>query len=224
MTSQQFQEWFVDVLDAMYPVRDCGMAAFMLTLPLLERYVRQRAFSAPKDKFDHRCQHELLTLFPNLVDLANAGAFWKAYRHGYLHQVTNSPFDQYKNVALPTAALTHDIRRAIQLKPGAFYVHPVLFSQAVISPIRADFARFSGSGKLRAGATHSRASPALPRSAMGAQHGRSVGSPDVLIIRPRLPLEVAAHRVTAARPRGLGSSRTRGCARSRSSAGSARAR
>jgi hypothetical protein len=37
-----FKAWYVDVLTPLYPHRNAGIAVFMLSLPLEERYLRQK--------------------------------------------------------------------------------------------------------------------------------------------------------------------------------------
>ena len=142
---RNFKEWYVDVLEALYPRREAGIAAFMIALPLLERYVRQVSCAGPDDTID-KCYAAIRTIFPVLQSDKAAGDFWKAYRHGFLHQATMSKV-AHGGRALPAAELTHDITVAVHIKTdGSFTVNPEKFARQVVSVIQADFATFIGKG------------------------------------------------------------------------------
>jgi hypothetical protein len=149
---RNFQAWYVDVLRLLYPIRNAGIAVFMLSLPLLERYLRQKNRRSPADPLDEACMRDLCAMFPALPDATVARQFWNVYRNGFLHQVT--PSQTKAGSPLPVGWLTHDIDSAIRVESdGSFCVQPVLFSQRVVSVIESNFAVFSG---IAAGA------PALP--------------------------------------------------------------
>jgi hypothetical protein len=69
-----FKAWYVDVLTALYPMRNAGIAVFMLSLPLAERYLRQKNNLGPDAVLDDafmrnlcaicasRCNHGAATL------------------------------------------------------------------------------------------------------------------------------------------------------------------
>ena len=42
MSLAEFKQWYADVLDRMYPDRDAGFAIMLITIPILERYIRCR--------------------------------------------------------------------------------------------------------------------------------------------------------------------------------------
>jgi hypothetical protein len=139
-----FNAWYVDVLRALYPNRDAGIAVLMISLPLLERYLRQKNGLGPDQQLDDGFRRDLCAMFPALGDEDTARQFWNVYRHGFLHQVTVAQRTQ-RGTALPGGWLTHDISEAVRLDPDeAFCVHPVLFSQTVTAAIEADFAAFAG--------------------------------------------------------------------------------
>jgi hypothetical protein len=143
-TSQElFKAWYEDVLSMLYPHRNAGIAVFMISAPLAERYLRQKSNLGPEANLNDEFMRRLARLFPALTE-ATARQFWAAYRHGFLHQATLSTLTR-GGAALPVGWLSHDILDAIQIMPdGSFCVHPVLFSQKIVAEIRADFAAFSG--------------------------------------------------------------------------------
>jgi len=138
-----FEAWFVDVLASLYETRSAGFAVMTLTLPLLERYLRQRCGLGAERSVNDAFRQQLVSLFPPIVTRTNAGRFWSIYRHGMLHQV--SPSRSQGGAALPHGFLSQDIAGPVRIDPdGAFCVHPMLFSKRVVEAIRSDFATFSG--------------------------------------------------------------------------------
>jgi hypothetical protein len=140
---ENFRAWFVDVLEQLYPIQTAGFAITMIALPLLERYLRQRAnLTAEDDRLTPAFYRELLTLFPELETQTQAKDFWQVYRNGILHQVA---FSQ-KTSALPAGALTHtDI--GISITPeGDFRLNPADFAKRITAQILADFRAFEGLG------------------------------------------------------------------------------
>jgi hypothetical protein len=137
-----FNAWYVQVLEGLYAKRDAGIAVLMVSLPLLERYLRRKYNSAPNDKMTDAAMNGLCTVFPALQSAAQAHDFWKVYRHGFVHQATVSRSTQ-GGMALPDGWLTHDIDQPIRVEPnGSFTVHPALFSKLVLDVILRDFATF----------------------------------------------------------------------------------
>ena len=72
MTSniENFKSWYVQVLEMLYEHRDAGIAVLMISLPLLERYIRRK--------------HNL-ALADNITDAAMGGLcamFWLGVRVG----------------------------------------------------------------------------------------------------------------------------------------------
>jgi len=139
-----FKAWYEDVLAMLYPYRDAGIAIFMISLPLTERYLRQKSNLGPDADLSDDFMRRLVKIFCTLKDEATARQFWAVYRHGFLHQATLSRSTR-RGTPLPIGWLTHDISEAIQIMPdGSFCMHPVLFSQKIVNEIRADFAAFAG--------------------------------------------------------------------------------
>jgi hypothetical protein len=143
-TRQQFKEWFEDVLAMLYPHRNAGIAVFMISLPLAERYLRQKSNLGPGADLNSDFMNHLVNMFSALGNEGTARNFWTAYRHGFLHQATPS-ISTRGGAGLPTAWLTHDTTMAVEVKSdGSFCVHPVLFSQRLVDEIKRDFATYAG--------------------------------------------------------------------------------
>jgi hypothetical protein len=138
---ENFESWFVNVLDSLYPRREAGFVILMTALPLLERYLRQRA-GLPAEGVtinNPRFYDELRTIFPVLRDRNQAQHFWKVYRNGLLHQGTFSQQSVISGLA------SHDIAESICIdQNGNFCVHPVLFAKRVLEQIANDFSTFEG--------------------------------------------------------------------------------
>lgn len=148
-----FKAWYEDVLTALYPNPNAGIAALMLSLPLGERFLRQKNHVAPGSPLTDACMVSLIAIVPELRDIATARQFWAVYRHGFLHQATLSA--TAGGVSLPVGWLTHTTAAPFEIRrDGSFQIHPVLLSQAIVRAIRAEFDVFAGTA---AGA------PALPR-------------------------------------------------------------
>jgi hypothetical protein len=140
---ENFDAWFVKVLESLYPCRDAGFAILMIVFPLLERYLRQRVGIPSEDQMLSQgpAFDELYNLFPELRDEAHAKDFWQVYRNGLLHQGTFSR----RSPAIYGLA-THDIPQRIVIddQNNAFLVHPVLFAKAVVEKIVNDFTTYEG--------------------------------------------------------------------------------
>ena len=132
------------VLESLYPNRDAGFVIVMVALPLLERYLRQKAGLAPQANLSDVFYDELLRLLPELQTPAKAKEFWQVYRNGLLHEVTFS-LQTRGGTAMPVGWLSHD-RPRISIEPdGSFWLNPVDFAKTVVAVIEADFTTFEGS-------------------------------------------------------------------------------
>jgi len=137
-----FNAWYVQVLEGLFGNRNAGIAVLIISLPLLERYLRGKHNLAPDDKVTDAAMGGLCGMFPALGTVAQARSFWHVYRNGFLHQATVLR-NTRGGVSLPGGWLTHDIAEPIRVEAeGSFTVNPVLFSQKVLSTISADFASF----------------------------------------------------------------------------------
>jgi hypothetical protein len=137
-----FKACYIQVLEGLYNSRDAGIAVLMISLPLLERYLRRKHNLASKDDMTDVAMGGLCAMFPALGAVAQARAFWNVYRNGFLHQATVSRSTK-SGASLPGGWLTHDIAEPIRLETdGTFTVNPVLFSKMVLGTISGDFGVF----------------------------------------------------------------------------------
>ena len=140
---ERFDRWFTDVLRALYTIRNSGFAPVMVSLPLLERYLRERSGVHEKASLDDRFHTELNRIFPELPDLNTARKFWKTFRHGLLHQVAFSA-EMQGGDGKRLGGLSNECD-AIQVSPdGHFWVNPGKFSDRVVNVIQGDFSTFVG--------------------------------------------------------------------------------
>lgn len=137
-----FKSWYVDVLTKLFPDREAGFAILMISFPLLERLLRNRANVLPEDNLTESFYSELLKLCPELQSTDMAKKFWNTYRNGLLHQVSISKHNK-KGVALPVGWLSHDKPGLSIDEQNGFWLHPVDFAKRVINEIDVDFTTFS---------------------------------------------------------------------------------
>ncbi len=139
-----FKAWYVDVLDVLYGIEGAGIPVLMISLPLLERYLRQKNHVAPAQHLNHACMGSLGVVFPVLSPVDLAWQFWTVYRNGFLHQATLSATTR-GGANLPVGWLTYNRSMPITIEPdGSFCVQPRLFSQRIVEVIERDFAVFAG--------------------------------------------------------------------------------
>jgi hypothetical protein len=142
--------WYAEVLEYLYrypsPSRNAGIATLMISLPLLERYLRQKNGLRPEQPIDGRCMATLRSVFRVFPDDATAWNFWRVYRNGFLHQVTLS-LKSGGGSPLPAGSLTHDVTVPVTVEAdGSFVLQPELFSRQVVQTIEADFNTFADVG------------------------------------------------------------------------------
>ena len=154
-----FQKWFKQPLSNLYSNPNAGFIILMISLPLLERYLREKSktFEASlKDEFFY----ELITIFPALKELPVAKKFWEVYRHGLLHQATLKVRDLSLSVGVYNS--TDEIIHGYNNNGDNFCVSPNAFSNRIILTIENDFATFEGNN-----------SPKHPMSTIDPNSGRS---------------------------------------------------
>ena len=132
----------------MYGTRNAGLAILLITFPLLERYIRQKA-GIPSDKdLNPSFYAELVKLFPELKDADEAKDLWSACRNGMLHQVTIMQMTR-KGKPLPGIFLTHDIPNIRREANGEIVLNPVDVGERILKAIESDFATFEGGAASR---------------------------------------------------------------------------
>lgn len=138
-----FDSWYKNVLELLYPHRDAGFAILLIAFPLLERFLRLKTGTDSAQNLTDSFFDELGRLFPELKARTTAKNFWQIYRNGLLHELTLSRQTR-GGVRMPTGSLSHD-RSVISIEPnGNMWIHPVEFAQRVVTTIESDFKTFEG--------------------------------------------------------------------------------
>jgi hypothetical protein len=134
-----FEAWFVRPLECLYPkAEQFGLIIAMVTLPLLERYLRQKK-NITGVKLPPEFYTELEELFPELK--GQAGKFWNLCRNGLLHRSTfNGPgIYLVRDLNIPVVADRGDPANV------AFRLDPVAFARKVLATISGDFEVYANS-------------------------------------------------------------------------------
>jgi hypothetical protein len=141
-----FIKWFKEPLKCLYQNDDAGFIILMVSLPLLERYLREKS-GVHEGNLNDSFYKKFVEMFPSVNDKGIAKKFWQIYRNGLLHQATLSL--KAKNGTIILAAGGHGDAPKIKYDGyGAqgemFTVSPRKFSEKVILTIESDFATFEG--------------------------------------------------------------------------------
>ena len=141
---KNFRNWFVDALD---PLRRDGNAGFIfafVSLPLLERYLREKSGVGEATTLPTQFFVELGKLFPEIA--GREDSMWHCYRNGLLHQAAFSEEKRRHGiVVMLNAALSgHDKRPIYYDISGSFYMNPLEFFERVKNTILGDFTTYLG--------------------------------------------------------------------------------
>jgi hypothetical protein len=83
-----FVRWFKKPLAQLYTNSDAGFIVLMASLPLLERFLRQKSGDHEQTTLTDNFYREFIVLFPSVKNIDNAKKVWTLFRHGLLHQGT----------------------------------------------------------------------------------------------------------------------------------------
>ena len=142
-----FRDWYVAALAPLRSNGDAGFIFAFVSLPLLERYLREKSGAGQVLQLPIQFYLELRALFPEIAGKEND--LWHCYRNGLLHQAAFSK-EKIRHgicVVMPSAGLSgHDSRPVYYDVPtDSFYMNPVVFFDRVTGAILADFATYLGS-------------------------------------------------------------------------------
>lgn len=141
---KNFELWFCEILKPLYGNVNAGFPVLMITLPLLERYLRLESGTNEGDLKD-RFYESLRKLFPVLKDNVVARKFWDVYRNELLHQATLPR--QERNGIRVQAGWLSDKGKDLEIdENNDFWVNPVKFSERVIGVIDKDFQTYEANG------------------------------------------------------------------------------
>jgi hypothetical protein len=145
--SDNFIKWFKQPITTLQKDPDAGFVILMISLPLLERYLRQQSGVFENPGLDERFYDCFLKLFPSIKDTKITRKFWETYRHGLLHQAAIKSADGVIQAGVHNAA--HEIQVGYDKYGWTFTVSPNGFSQKVLDTIESDFATFDAAGSPR---------------------------------------------------------------------------
>jgi hypothetical protein len=143
MVLAEFKRWYADILEKMYPDRDAGFAIMLITIPILERYIRCKLDLPRGGSIGDEGINAIGQIFPEPGSSEVIESVWDATRNGLLHQLTF--FSETRSKAqLPVVRLTHDTLVAIRCEDDrSISINPEHFSKRVISQVLGDFNTFS---------------------------------------------------------------------------------
>jgi len=139
-----FVRWFKEPLAQLYTNIDAGFIVLMASLPLLERYLRQKS-GVHEERLTDDFYREFVVLFPSVRDTDNARKVWTLFRHGLLHQGTIKIITGKGDTTL--AVGVHNNANEIEISGYSsagltVKVSPMKFSEKVIAAIERDFSTF----------------------------------------------------------------------------------
>ena len=136
-----FEKWFKEPLERLYSDEHSGFVILMISLPLLERYLRSKTGIDESPQLDSRFHQHLVQMFPALGDVPTAKIFWRIYRHGLLHQATLKSEQGTVEVSVRSRA-TSPITVLSTSDGWKFQVSPELLSRQVLAEIETHFSIF----------------------------------------------------------------------------------
>jgi len=141
----QFKEWWARPIEELAPNAHNGFALLALSLPILERFLREKSGLGEERVLDNSFYNELRALLPDLSSNDIARRFWRAYRHGLLHQATFS-LKADSGAATPSVWINPKQPEVVCHDPakGSFTVNARKFSETVLATIRTEFSTFVG--------------------------------------------------------------------------------
>ncbi|MDD2763691.1 MAG: hypothetical protein PHE83_06920 [Opitutaceae bacterium] len=139
---QNYELWYAKILRDLSGNGDAGFAILLISLPLLERYLREKS-GVYEGSLNSNFYLKFRQIFPAIQDDATAEKFWHVYRNGLLHQVTLSRKNR-SGLSMPDAWLSSEVASVTVDAQGDFWVHPAKFAEIVLSTIEGDFTMFEG--------------------------------------------------------------------------------
>jgi hypothetical protein len=141
-----FKTWFREPLETLFPKEHAGFPIMMITLPLLERYLRSKSNIYEAPSLSEPFYIEFKRMFPVFNShLDSEKRFWQVFRHGIMHQATLS-LKINSNISMPGYGWLSGDVNVLEIKNGDIWVNPVGFSKHVLETIEKDFANFESVG------------------------------------------------------------------------------
>ena len=143
--SAYFFGWFETSIRAIQKTPGCEFGILVLTLPLLERYLRETS-GAHEGDLNEKFYDDLLVVIPELSTRDDAKKFWHIYRNGFLHQCAFSAERKTRRgpVIMSYGAISgHVPLLEFRTADDSFYVNPSPLADRVLGFIRTDQRTFA---------------------------------------------------------------------------------
>ena len=146
-------KWFREPLTQLYSNHDAGFIILMASLPLLERYLREKS-GIGDDRLNSKGNifyTRLIDLFPSLKDIPTATLIWDLLRNGLLHQGTIKTVAGNAIIEMGVKDSAADIEITGYSAAGiTVTISPSKFSEKVIAKMEQDW----GTSKLPGSKTY----------------------------------------------------------------------
>jgi len=147
INQQQFQVWFekplMELINNSSIKDDAGYAILLISIPILERYLREKSKSYQQTPLPKAFYDALHDKFPE-IPRNKAEDFYGIFRNGLVHQVTiravkgkGSAQGQIQNAG---SCIAYNASK------NHFSVHPEAFARRVLNIINSDFSTFEAPG------------------------------------------------------------------------------
>ena len=141
-----FHRWFKEPLLRLQQDPDAGFIVVVISLVLLERYLRETSGTHESPTLNAAFYTEFLKLFPSVNGEPLSRKFWEVCRHGLMHQCAlKIQTTKGENVTAGLHEDASEVTHQIEGSEDRFMVSPRKFSSRVIQIIENDFATFEGS-------------------------------------------------------------------------------
>jgi len=139
-----FEKWFKQPLLNLQKDSDAGFVIVMISLALLERYLREKSGDHENPQLSLKFRVELSKIFPALTTDDLAREFWEVCRHGLMHQTTFKLKSKLGDVNVGVYESANEIEVTCTSAGNVFMISPTRFSSKVIQVIESDFPTFEG--------------------------------------------------------------------------------
>jgi hypothetical protein len=137
-----FNSWFKEPILRLQQDSETGFITVMISLALLERYLREKSRLPEGERINASFRAELVKLFPSIGSDDAAQKFWAVCRHGLMHQVTFKTTFGGKNITMGLHESAPVIQHSYEGSGDVFMISPTKFSNRIIEVIESDFATF----------------------------------------------------------------------------------
>ena len=140
-----FNKWFKEPIMRLQQETETGFIIVMISLALLERYLREKSGVPEGGSLNPSFRTELIRLFPSIGTDDLAGKFWEVCRHGLMHQATfKIKTKAGDSVTMGLHESAPEIEHKYDSSGDIFMISPSKFSSRVIQIIENDFPTFEG--------------------------------------------------------------------------------